>query len=199
MRKSALLVLLFCLFSLNGQAQIVKSGERFTDMTTFDGKIVFLKEFSVGENLVDSIFNRLKIWGKANFGTDKMNSTIIYNNKDKGLKIVSRIELILPEDSENVRKNIPLKYRADLFQLDDKYILEIKDITYFIPVDVKKSKPYNGEDVYFTENVSSIFSAEFKENLKKSTLFFFNELSDSLSNIIEKGVISPILTDDQIN
>lgn len=132
-----------------------------------------------GQSSDDATFEKIKAWGKKTYGDDPFNSNIRYDNKNKEIRIISKIELVLPENTEGVRETVQMRYKANVFLIQNKCVLEIRSIAYFIGTG-KKKKAYKGEDVLFTQSANTSFSNEFRENLKKSTLFFLNELADGV-------------------
>lgn len=181
--KKILFVILFFQIAFSINAQIVKGEEPFTEIMSVENKIVFLKEFPLHQVQADSAFNNIKQWAKDYYGKDRLNSTIRFDSKNKEIRIVSRVELILPENSDGVSLSVQMKYKTNVFLFQGKCVMETRSMSYFI-AEGKKTKNYRAEDIYLL-NTATDLPQEFKENLKKSTLYFINEISENLSKSIK--------------
>lgn len=194
MRKILCVVLLLGLLSVSGFAQITKSPDKFTEVTSFEDKVVFLKEFDVKDLNPDSVYAGIKDWGRKEYGKDTFVSSIKYDPKNKEVRITSRIELLLPEDSEGKRESVPMKYRLNVFLCQDKCVMEVKGITFHVPLPKDKAavktvhKSYRAEELILPslKTLPAGISGEFRNNLEKSTIFFLNTLLDDVSVAINR-------------
>lgn len=167
-------------------AQIVKDGEKFTDVTSVDGKVVFIKEISLAER-TPVTYEKLKEWARDNFGKDPFISSVRYDAKNNEVIAKSRIELLLPPDSKNAREKVVMRYRLNAFLFGSKCVMEVKSISYMVD-----SAKKTGQAVLKAEDVivDSVIKAddpnfELKKNIQKSTLYFLNELAKGLEVIME--------------
>lgn len=185
--KKLLLIISF-LYSIMCSAQIVKDGEAFSDVTTFDGKVVFLKELKLNAGDSEKNYKVLKEWGRENFSKDPFVSSVRYDARNKEIIAKSRIELLLPPNAKNVREKVVMRYRLNAFIFQDKCVLEVKDISYMYNSTTEKSaqKIFRAEEM-ITNQVLEEQGAlnELRLNTKKSTLYFLNELLDGLAAVIK--------------
>ncbi|MFR9166079.1 MAG: DUF4468 domain-containing protein [Dysgonomonas sp.] len=188
MKQNIIATLLFLFITISVSSQIVKSDETFTQVQTFDGKVVFLKEIKLTNPSIDKNYDALKKWGIANFGKDPANSSINSENLKKKITAKSRVELILPENSKGIRESVIMKYRIDSFFSDNMCILEITDISY---INDKKANRNSLDQKTSAENIitdRAISIAdenqETRINIRKNTLYFINDLTNSLQNAL---------------
>ena len=181
---------LLLFFPFMAFAQIVKPGESFTDVYTFDGKVVFLKEIQLMDNLVEQNYLVVKNWMKKNYTGDPFNSSVDFKNKKHKAHAVSRVELLLPENSKGMRESIIMKYTFDAFIMDDICVMEITNVSFLnkpkvngntLPDKIKAEDMITGLALTKADE-----NEETRRNTKKSTLFFLNQLSDSLQDELKK-------------
>lgn len=181
-----LLVIAYLLFSVTGFAQVVKQGEKFMDVTEVEGKVVFLKEIQLKEPLaVEKNYEILQEWAKVNYGKDPFISSIRYDSKNHEIIAKSKIELVLPIDTRGVREKMVMRYRLNAFLFQGKCILEITDISYLYENADSANQPFprivRAESFITDKKLEEIGThLEFKQNARKSTLYFLNELSKDL-------------------
>lgn len=157
---------------------------RFTSIPTLGGSAVLLKEIPLKSNDLDQRFTALRNWGKANFGTEPLVSSIRIVAKDRIIYCQSKIELILPQNKSGVREKIIMTYKLDAFIINNKCILEIKDINY----NINKQQSLNVVKKNFSaaelvSNNAIQIDDDLKElrlNTRVATLHFFNNLADNL-------------------
>ncbi|NDW10261.1 hypothetical protein D0T56_11415 [Dysgonomonas sp. 520] len=172
--------MLMCSLVLISKAQIIDTD----DVAVVDGKIIFTKEMKLPETLSQPAYPQIKEWGRKRYGTD-FHSTIKFDQNNDEVRIHSRIELLLPENQAKKREKIQMKYKANIFIVQDKYVLEVTEIVYFVN-EGRKLKRYKAEDLFLEGSVvGGHFSAEFKNNIRKSTTYFLNELCQSLTEYIK--------------
>lgn len=187
MRK-LVLILLTTLVSHGVFSQIAKPDEWFEKVTTFDGKVVFVKEIRPQSDDLEKNYKLLKEWGRANFAKDPFNSSINYDDKNKKITARSRVELLFPENARGIRETLIMKYRLDAFFSDDFCIVEITAISFIndpktngntLPQKIK------AEDL-ITDTALSVEDTNkgTRAKARNSTLFFFNDLLDSLQNVL---------------
>lgn len=153
-----------------------------TSVPLVQGKIVFLKEIPSKKGIsAEDNYNILKDWAKENYGKDPFISSVRYDAKNNEIIAKSRIELLLPANSKGVREKMIMRYRINGFLFEDKCVLEITDITYMYQNtkgDKTLPKVIRGED-FITDDAlrTSDHLEELRQNTRKSTLYFLNELT----------------------
>ncbi len=157
--------------------------EPVKNISVRDGKVVLEKEMALD---IDSNtgYQLLKMWTKDNYGRDPFISSVRFDNQDNFVTIKSRIELLLPPDSKNVREKIVMRYRIDARVEGRKCILVFKDISYMYENPQKPDvlpRLSKAEDL-ITDQALSIKDnrSELRSNIKKSTLYFVNETCEDL-------------------
>ena len=187
MKKLSLILLTLlmplCLFS-----QVTKSNEWFEKIYTLDGKVVFIKEIKPQTNNEGQNYKLLKEWGRANFAKDPFNSSINYDDKNHKITARSRIELLFPENAKGVKESIIMKYRLDAFFVGDLCVVEITSISYInnpkangntLPQKIKAEDLVTDSALLLEDSNTTT-----RINARKSTLFFFNDLLNSLQNVL---------------
>lgn len=175
-------------FSL--QAQVVKKGEKFTEVFVVAKKVVFFKEIPSKANFsAKANYDLMKKWGKENYGKEPFISSIRYDAINQEIIAKSRIELLLPADKEGIREKVMMRYRVNGFVFQDRCVLEITDITYLYQGEKegkKLPKMLPAED-FITDQAIEQKDAfhELRVNTKKSTLYFLNELANNFEKIFE--------------
>lgn len=185
-RNIILTSILLLLSFVYGYGQNLIQNDKFIYVTTFKNKVVFLKEIPISNKNMDYNYFVLKEWGKKNYSNDITQSNIRYDNKNKEILVKSRVELILPENSEGLRESVLMIYRLNAFILDNKCILEVKNITYNSP-ERTTIRSFKAEDIISDEAIRiNDDLGEFRVNTKKSTLYFLNELANELADVLNK-------------
>lgn len=190
MRKYLYFIVAFFL-SANCFAQVVKQGEKFTIVPEIEGKVTFLKEVPiVGSMSSDGNYTLLKDWALEKYGKEPFVSSIRYDTKNREFIAKSRIELLLPPNSTGVREKMVMRYRINGFIFQDKCVLEITDISYLYENSSKNKllpRIIRAED-FITDNAINIDDEvkEYRENTRKSTLFFLNEIGESLEKHFDR-------------
>lgn len=171
-------VFLFTLLSSNSFAQEFVQNEKFTYAPLFNNQVVLVRETPLNYSDIDKSFQKIKEWGKERYASAPLISNIRYDNVNKEIVVKSKIELLLPENSDNIREKVVMKYHLNVFILNNKCVFEVKGITYKLH-NIRKS--VNAEDI-ITPSALKIEGPqqELRVNIEKSTLYFFNELADSL-------------------
>lgn len=172
------------LLSINGFAQVVKQGEKFTSVSEVEGKVTFLKEIPLKEGMsVDGNYKLLKDWAIVNYGKDPFVSSLRHDTKNKEFIARSRIELLLPANPKGVREKMVMRYRINGFIFQDKCVLEITDISYLYENSSKNKllpRIIRAEEFITDkalENEDEI--KEYRVNTRKSTLYFLDEISEN--------------------
>lgn len=180
-----LLIVISILFSLSGHAQIVRKGELFTKVDEVGGKVVFIKEIPIKSNkTLNDNYQRLKEWAKENYARDPFISSIRHDSKNHEFVAKSKIELLLPQNSKGIREKMIMRYRVNGFIIDGKCVLEITDISYLHESskqsEVKLPRIIKAE-VFITDKAIAIKDefSEIRENTRKSTIFFINQLTQN--------------------
>lgn len=175
------------LVSVMGMKSQTKMENVFTSVPEVNGKVVFQQFIHTHDGLSeDQNYAILYKWGKDNYAGNPLLSGIRFNEKDKSITVSSKVELLLPENRSGVREKMLMNYRFDANITNAGCILVIRDITYqnveekgrnFFP------KSTSAEEMITDNAVSSRSdNQELKENLRKGTLYFLNELYNDLKN-----------------
>lgn len=180
--KKFLICIICGLFSITSFAQIVKQGEKFTTVPLFDGKVTFIKEIPAKSQLsVEENYKILKDWAGITYGKAPLVSSIKYGYQKHEFIAKSKIELLLPEDSKGVRETIIMRYRVNGFLFQDKCVLEITDVSYLYENSGNNkllSRIIRAEDFITDEALKANDGfTELKNNTRRSTLYFFDELA----------------------
>lgn len=172
-------------FSFLGSNIVSQNENVFTTVSEVNGKVVFQQFIHTPKGLnEDQNYALLYKWGKDNYASNPLLSGIRFNEKDHSITVSSKVELLLPENSSGVREKMLMNYRFDANITNAGCVLKIRDVTFqnvrergesFFP----KS---NSAEEMITDNAinSSSEDKEFKENLRKGTLYFLNELYNDL-------------------
>lgn len=190
MRKYLYFIITFFL-STSCFAQVVKQGEKFTNVPEIEGKVIFLKEVSlVGSMSTDGNYALLKDWSIEQYGKEPFVSSIRHDTKNKEFIAKSRVELLLPANSKGVREKMVMRYRINGFIFQDKCVLEITEISYLYENSSKNKllpRIIRAED-FITDNAINIDDEvkEYRDNTRKSTLFFLNEIGESLEKYFNR-------------
>lgn len=183
MRKY-IFIILGIIVSINTFAQVAKQGEKFNSVPVIEDKVTFLKEVSLVESMsADGNYALLKDWAIENYGKDPFLSSVRHDIKNKEFIAKSRIELLLPANAKGVREKMVMRYRINGFIFQDRCVLEITDISYLYE-DSSKNKLLPRiirAEEFITDNAINIDDEvkEYRENTRKSTLFFLNELGEN--------------------
>ena len=186
--KNILFILIVLLSYIPVSAQITKSDQLFSNITTFDGKVVFVKEIKLKDNNLEKSYLTLKEWGKFNFAKDPFNSSINYDDKNRKITARSRIELLLPENGKSIREKHIMKYRLDAFIKDNLCIVEITTISYINDAKANNNtlpQKIKAEDLITDKGISiNDSNKDTRLNIRKNTVYFFNDLVNSLQNVL---------------
>lgn len=160
----------------------------FSTVPEVNGKVVFQQFIHTHQGMSEAqVYSLLYKWGKDNYAGNPLLSGIRFNEKEKSITVSSKVELLLPENSDGDRLKKMMNYRFDASITSAGCVLIIRDVTYqdgdsksFFP------KLSSAEEMITDSAINSNESdKELKENLRKSTLYFLNELYNDL-----KGVLS---------
>jgi hypothetical protein len=176
-------IILICIL-LPGMAfsQVVKQGEKFTEVPLVEGKVTFLKEIPSRKEVSKELnYAILKEWAIINYGKDPFISSVRHDEKNSEFIAKSRIELLLPANSKGVREKMVMRYRINGFLFQDKCVLEITEISYLyensknntlLPRVIRAEDFITDTAIGTRDNIH-----EYKENTRKSTLYFLNEVA----------------------
>lgn len=166
----------------NSFAQELVQHQKFTYAPLFNNQVVLVREIPLFQRDSERSFVRVKEWGKERYALSPLVSNIRYDNSNKEIIVKSKIELLLPENNAGIRESVIMTYHLNTFIFNDKCIFEVNNITYKLQ-DVKKS--VKAEDIITSAALAQTGSLqELRINIQKSTLFFFNELADSLEETL---------------
>lgn len=187
MKKIILMVGLVFLVVLFGNTQ-TKNENVFSTVPEVNGKVVFQQFIHTDQGLnEEQVYSLLYKWGKDNYAGNPLLSGIRFNEKEKSITVSSKVELLLPENSDGDRLKKMMNYRFDASITNVGCVLIIRDLTY---QDSAKSKGFfpklsSAEDMITDSAITSnVADKEYKENLRKSTLYFLNELYHDLREVL---------------
>ena len=157
----------------------------FTTVTEVNGKVVFQQFIHTPQGLnEDQSYAILYKWGKDNYASNPLLSGIRFNEKDRSITVSSKVELILPENSQGDREKMLMNYRFDADITNAGCVLKVRDVTYQTVREKGKSffpKTSSAEEMITDNAINSVSDdKELKGNLRKSTLYFLNELYNDL-------------------
>lgn len=157
----------------------------FTSVPEVNGKVVFQQFIHTHQGLnEDQSYAILYKWGKDNYASNPLLSGIRFNDKDKSITVSSKVELLLPENSQGVREKMVMNYRFDANITNVGCVLKVRDITYQTVREKGKSffpKTSSAEEMITESAINSVSEEkELKDNLRKGTLYFLNELYNDL-------------------
>ena len=183
MKRILFIIGLVFAFVVYGNAQN-QNENVFSSVPEVNGKVVFQQFIHTHDGLSeDQSYAILYKWGKDNYAGNPLLSGIRFNEKDKSITVSSKVELLLPEDSNGVRQKKMMNYRFDASITSAGCVLIIRDVTF---QDAEKAKTLfpklsSAEDMITDSSINSNESEkEYKTNLRKGTLYFLNELYNDL-------------------
>ena len=187
MKRILLIVGLVLTVIIAGSAQN-QDENVFSTVPEVNGKVVFQQFIHTHQGLSeDQIYSLLYKWGKDNYAGNPLLSGIRFNEKDKSITVSSKVELLLPKNSDGERLKKMMNYRFDASITNAGCVLIIRDVTY---QDGDKNKSFfpklSSAEEMITDNAinSNSNDKELKENLRKGTLYFLNELYNDLKNVL---------------
>ena len=181
-----ILFIIGLIFSFLGTNALSQNENVFTSVSEVNGKVVFQQFIHTPKGLnEDQSYSLLYKWGKDNYASNPLLSGIRFNEKDHSITVSSKVELLLPENSNRVREKMLMNYRFDASITSAGCVLKIRDITFQNVREKGKSffPKSNSAEEMITDNAinSNSDNKEFKENLRKGTLYFLNELYNDLN------------------
>jgi hypothetical protein len=160
----------------------------FSTVPEVNGKVVFQQFIHTHQGLSeDQSYSLLYKWGKDNYAGNPLLSGIRFNEKEKSITVSSKVELLLPQNSDGERLKKMMNYRFDASITNAGCVLIIRDVTY---QDSDKNKSFfpklSSAEEMITDSAinSNSKDKELKENLRKGTLYFLNELYNDLKNVL---------------
>ena len=160
----------------------------FSTVPEVNGKVVFQQFIHTHQGLSeDQSYSLLYKWGKDNYAGNPVLSGIRFNEKEKSITVSSKVELLLPQNSDGERLKKMMNYRFDASITNAGCVLIIRDVTY---QDSDKNKSFfpklsSAEEMITDSDINSNSKdKELKENLRKGTLYFLNELYNDLKNVL---------------
>lgn len=180
-----LLIISFVFIAVFGGSAQTKKENVFSNVPEVNGKVVFQQFIHINEGLSESqSYALLYKWGKDNYAGNPLLSGIRFNEKEKSITVSSKVELLLPENSEKVREKMMMNYRFDATITSAGCVLVIRDVTYQNVKEKGKRffpKSHSAEDMITDAAIGEESSEkELRVNLRKGTLYFLNELYNDL-------------------
>lgn len=185
MKRILFIIGLVFTFMIGANAQ-TQNENVFSSVPEVNGKVVFQQFIHTHKGLSeDQSYSLLYKWGKDNYAGNPLLSGIRFNEKEKSITVSSKVELLLPKNSEGERKKAMMNYRFDATITNAGCVLIIRDVTYQNVQEKGKSffpKTSSAEEMITDSSLNSDANEkEFKENLRKGTLYFLNELFNDLN------------------
>jgi hypothetical protein len=186
MKRHVFLVLL--LFPAMAIAQIVKPGENFTNVYTFEGKVIFFKEIRLKDRQADRNYELMHGWMKKNYSGDPLNSSVDFKKKENRALAVSRAELSLSDDSTGIKAKMIMKYTLNTFIVDDICVMEMSHISFLN--NAKENKNSLSDKISAEDLISDAAllkadgNAALRQCTRKSVLYFLNQLSDDFEQAL---------------
>ena len=136
-----------------------------------EAKVCYSDEVDVEGMKKGELFNAIDKWAKKNYGKDVFLSSVT-SSKSKGtIFINSKVELLLSETDKTI-----VKYKMRIYCFDEKYTIELTDITYqYDPNNEKKYKTYPAENVIANNGKSNTIALIKDPLLFCNATFFFAE------------------------
>lgn len=184
MKKIIFTALIFASVLIQAKAQSV-----FTTVPVVNGKVVFQQFIHIDQELTaDQRYALLYKWGKDNYAGNPLLSGIRFDDKARSITVGSKIELLLPQNSNGVREKVIMNYRFDASITNAGCMLVVRDVTYQNSQSPNSSffpKTFTAEETIASTAISAAsgLDKEFKTNTQKSTLFYLNGLYNELSKI----------------
>lgn len=179
-------VFLFTLLSANSFAQELLQNDKFTYAPLFENQVVIMKEIPLVNTDSVKNFHIVKEWGKERYASAPLLSNIRYDNTNLEIIIKSKIELLLPENRNNVREKAVMTYHLNVFILNGKCVFEVKGISYKVN-NIKNS--LKAEDTITQSAIAAEGpQQELRINIQKGTFYFLNELADSLEAALKNAI-----------
>ncbi len=188
MKKIIFTALIFASILIQVKAQSV-----FTTVPVVNGKVVFQQFIHIDQEFSnDQRYALLYKWGKDNYARNPLLSGIRFDDKARTITVSSKIELLLPQNSNGVREKVIMNYRFDATITNTGCMLVVRDVTYQNSQSSNSSffpKTFTAEETITPAAISAVsgLDKEFRTNTQKSTLFYLNELYDDLSKIFNLG------------
>lgn len=173
-----LCVLTAGLVSLNGQNETV-----FTTVPVLNGKVVFQEFIHTDQNLSpDQKYAILYKWGKDNYAGNPLLSGIRYDDKARSITVSSKANLAAGNEK------ILMNYRFDASLSNAGCMLTIRDISYNSEKGDGASifpTAYTAEQMITDQTVNSSDNKELRNNTRKATLLYFNDLHTQIKNLFQ--------------
>lgn len=181
-KKLLLLLLLIC--PLLAMAQGHK-GSVETCAPMKEGKVCYSDEVEAEGMNKNELFNAIDKWAKKNYGKDVFLSSVTSKKGNGTVFINSKVELLLNDTDKTI-----VKYKMRIYCHDDKYNIEMTDISYqYDPQNEKKYKTYPAESIIANNGKSNTIA------IIKDPLLFCNATYFFAENLFGE-VFDAVLDDD---
>ncbi|MDR1981715.1 MAG: DUF4468 domain-containing protein [Tannerellaceae bacterium] len=170
MKKYLVLLLVICPALVMAQGH---KGKVETCAPVKNGKICYTDEVSMPNTTKAGLYNAINAWAKKSYGKDIFLSNHSSNKAKGTIQASSKVELLLNETDKTL-----VKYKLNITCLDEKYTVEVNEITYQYDANKdKQHKTYKAEDV-ITNNGKDNKVAAIKDPLLfcNATYFFVESL-----------------------
>ena len=185
-------MILSCLIvAASAFSQIKHKGEKFSDISIIDNKITFIKEIRNEGSTKAGNYAVLTDIVKSGYAKQPFISSIRYNKKDAEITIKSKVDLLLPEDSNGIRKTVTMKYTLIMFAVGDRCVAITTDLEYLYPKgspEHKVTQKAIPAEEFITDKALDVADEyrELKTNTKKSTLYFINQLDTEFESFFRR-------------
>lgn len=189
-----MLTLIICvLFNIShvvSAEPVIIQNNGFKYIPIFENKALLIKEIPLNKNLPsDYSYTTIRNWVKKQFTTDVFYNSILYLEKDMTVFVKSRVELLLPLfNNRNENKTALMQYQLVVSIIDKKCVMEITNINYKLKHSDFRIKEKLPAEMLVTPQALTIKDAMSieREEILKNTLFYFNNLADTLSESLLK-------------
>jgi hypothetical protein len=158
--------------------------EPFKNVPLENGKVVFRRELKLNSANEEANFEALRVWARDNYGKDPFISSVRYDRKNMLITAKSRIELLLPLNSKNIREKIVMRYRIDVNLVGKQCTVVFREISFLYENPMKTTilPKISKAEAIISDQAITIQDEreELRANIRKSTLYFINQTCHEL-------------------
>ncbi len=176
-------ITIFLFFAIVGIV-MSKAQPVFSTVPVHNGKVVFQQYVYVEKEMsAAQKYTSLNKWGKKKYTGNPSLIGIRFDDKQNSMTVSAKTELVLPENSAGVKEKVIMTYRYDTSITNVGCMLVIRDVTYQLVRD--KNTTFPAEETISDSAIASAGGDNkvLKQNIRNSTLSFFNQLYDEMKSI----------------
>jgi hypothetical protein len=182
MKRVLFFITIFISFWANAQVPLFV--EPFKNVPLENGKVVFRRELKLNSANEEANFEALRVWARDNYGKDPFISSVRYDRKNMLITAKSRIELLLPLNSKNIREKIVMRYRIDVNLVGKQCTVVFREISFLYENPMKTTilPKISKAEAIISDQAITIQDEreELRANIRKSTLYFINQTCHEL-------------------